>query len=92
MKKTEKKSKDDGEILVKEPLFTFASGFNAADRQSLRDSGPLSLDKEHIKYEQTIDELRGKISELQAQLKAVNNRESQGDQTFYQRNSEHKVA
>ena len=74
MKKTEKKSKDDGEILVKEPLFTFASGFNAADRQSLRDSGPLSLDREHIKYEQTIDELRGKISELQAQLKAVNNR------------------
>ena len=32
MKKTEKKSKDDGEILAKEPLFTFASGFNAADR------------------------------------------------------------
>ena len=32
MKRTEKKIKDDGEILIKEPIFTFASGFNVADR------------------------------------------------------------
>ena len=64
LKKTERKSKDDGDIVVKEPILTFASGFNAADRQSLRDSGPLSIERDHIKYEQTIDELKGKITEL----------------------------
>ena len=64
-KKTEKKSKDDAEIIAKEPQFTFASNFNMADRSSLRDSGPLSIDREHIKYENTISELKVRISELQ---------------------------
>ena len=60
--RTNKKSDADRD--QNEPLFTFTSGFDKADKQELRDTQD-ALDQERAKYRETIETLQERVAELQ---------------------------